>query len=191
MLWCCCSCTDQSVGPLFKVTFATCPFCTCDVFAQLSVYPKSKCGGSVLAALTCWRCGATWRRFMTSTLTVACSGLVTLQGWMMGECQSKFCLARAAPFVSVVLLMIRRRGGRMVLPGTCALVVWTTHGTVADRRSLPHALQLKPFTLLYRTYAIIYACATNAHSLFCCPSCLEAVHIRLRHVSTFRIVKII
>ena len=62
-------------------------------------------------------------------------------------------------------------------------------GPVADRRSLPHALQLKPFTLWYRTYAIIYACATNAHSLFCCPSCLEAVHIRLRHVSTFRIVK--
>ena len=67
-----------------------------------------------------------------------------------------------------------------------------THCTsVADRRSLPHALQLKPFTLLYRTCAIIYACATNAHSLFCCPSCLEAVHIRLRHVSTFRIIKII
>ena len=62
--------------------------------------------------------------------------------------------------------------------------------SVADRRSLQHALQLKPFSLLYRTYAIIYACATNAHSLFCCPSCLEAVHIRLRHVSTFRIVKI-
>ena len=63
--------------------------------------------------------------------------------------------------------------------------------SVADRRSLPYALQLKPFTLLYRIYAIIYACATDAHSLFCCPSCLEAVHIRLRHVETFKIVKII
>ena len=62
---------------------------------------------------------------------------------------------------------------------------------VADRRSLQHALQLQPFTLLYRTYAIIYTCATNAHSLFCCPSCLEAVHIHLHHVSTFRTVKII
>ena len=44
----------------------------------------------------------------------------------MGECRSKFCLA---PSVSVVLLMVPRRSESMVLPGTCAPVVWTTRGT--------------------------------------------------------------
>ena len=53
---------------------------TRDAFTQFLIYPKSKRGGSVFAALTCWRCGMTWIRFMTSLFIVGWSSLVTLQG---------------------------------------------------------------------------------------------------------------
>ena len=70
--------------------------------------------------LTCWLYGVIPRLLKRSLLTVVWNGLGMLPEWRIAGCLGKFCLVLSC---SVALPTGPGRDGKMVLSGTCGLVI--------------------------------------------------------------------